>query len=198
VFRIDLLNDPLEQFQRWYEEAQLKSEPQPDAMLLATASAAAKPSARVVLYKGIAKKGFLFYTNYYSHKARDIAENPYAAAVFYWPLIQKQVRIEGQVELLTREESESYFSTRPYESKIGAWVSEQSQEIPNREYLLSRYKKYCETFPVEHEVRCPEYWGGYRLVPNRMEFWIAQAHRLHDRFVYSRRDAEWEIIRLAP
>lgn len=198
MFRIDLLNNPLEQFQRWYEEAKQKNEPKFDAMTLATASANAKPSARIVLYKGIIRGGFVFYTNYYSQKSRNMTENPQAAIVFYWPLIQKQVRAEGRVEQLTREESESYFATRPYESKIGAWISEQSQEIPSREYLLSRYKKYCETFPVEREVRCPDYWGGYCLIPDRMEFWIAQEHRLHDRFVYTKKNEEWEIIRLAP
>ena len=198
MFRIDLLNDPLEQFQRWYEEAKQKNERELDAMLLATANASGRPSARVVLHKGIGKGGFLFYTNYYSNKSHDMMENPFVATVFYWPIIGKQVRVEGKVERLTREESESYFEARPYESKIGAWASEQSREIPSRDYLLSQYQKYCEMFPPQREVRCPEYWGGYRLIPDRVEFWISQAHRLHDRFAYLKKDNKWEIIRLAP
>ncbi|QTS83934.1 pyridoxamine 5'-phosphate oxidase [Coxiella endosymbiont of Amblyomma nuttalli] len=194
--QLDLLNDPLEQFKLWHDEAEENKLSDPDAMTLATANLEGKPSARTVLYKGITKGGFLIFTNYYSRKALELAENPYATWMFYWPSIYKQVRGEGYVERLTREESEDYFETRPYESKISAWVSEQSQEIPSREYLISRYKKYREKF--EDEVFCPEYWGGFRLIPNRMEFWIEQDHRLHDRFCYLKEKHQWKIIRLAP
>ena len=196
MFQLDLLDDPLEQFKLWYDESGRNKVSNLDAMVLATADVKGKPSARTVLYKGITKGGFLVFTNYCSRKALELAENPYAAWIFYWPDIYKQVRGEGHVERLTREESEAYFETRPYESQISAWVSEQSQEIPNREYLISRYKKYREKF--EDEVRCPECWGGFRLIPDRMEFWIGQDHRLHDRFCYLKENRQWRIIRLAP
>ncbi|AKQ33629.1 pyridoxamine 5'-phosphate oxidase [Candidatus Coxiella mudrowiae] len=196
MFRLDLLEDPLKQFKLWYDEAVRKKVHDPPAMTLATANSKSRPTARTVLYKGITKGGFLFFTNYHSRKAIDLSENPYAAWVFYWPEIYKQVRGEGHVEKLMCEESETYFETRPYESQISAWISEQSQEIPNREYLLNRYKKYREKFP--EEVRCPEFWGGFRLVPTQMEFWTGQEHRLHDRFCYLKEDHKWRIIRLAP
>lgn len=200
MFRLDLLEDPLEQFKLWYEEAAtLKTVYDPLTMTLATANAKARPTARIVLYKGITKGGFLIFTNYYSQKGIDLAENPYAAWVFYWPEIYKQVRGEGHVEKLTYEESKTYFETRPYESQISAWVSEQSQEIPNREYLVNRYTKYRKTFPKEMGVQCPHFWGGFRLLPTRMEFWTGQDHRLHDRFCYFKEDNhKWRIIRLAP
>ena len=196
MFQLNFLDDPLEQFKLWYDEAGKNKINNHDAMVLATANLKGKPSARTVLYKDITKGGFLIFTNYYSRKALELAENPYAAWIFYWPDIYKQVRGEGHVERLTREESEAYFETRPYESKISAWVSEQSQEIPNREYLISRYKKYLEKF--ENEVCCPEYWGGFRLIPNQIEFWIGKDHRLHDRFCYVKENNQWRIIRLAP
>ena len=197
MFRLDLLDNPLEQFKRWYDEAGRNKISDPDAMVLATANLKGKPSARTILYKGIAKGGFLVFTNYNSRKALELAENPYAAWIFYWPDIYKQVRGEGYVERLTREESEAYFETRPHESQISAWVvSEQSQEIPSREYLISRYKKYREKF--EGEVRCPKYWGGFRLIPDRMEFWVGKDYRLHDRFCYLKENLQWRIVRLAP
>ncbi len=198
MFRIDLSDDPLEQFKRWYEEAKQKSGPNVDAMTLATADKAGRPSARIVLYKDISRGGFVFYTNYHSRKGIQISANPYAALVFYWPGIEKQVRVEGMLKQLAREESEAYFETRPYESKLSAWVSEQSQEIPDREHLTARYKKYRDLFSENEDVRCPEYWGGYRLNPDRMEFWIGREHRLHDRFVYVKKNDHWDIIRLAP
>ena len=196
MFQSDLLNDPLEQFKLWYDKAKKNKVSSLDAMVLATASLEGKPSARTVLYKGINNGGFLVFTNYHSRKALELAENPYAAWMFYWPDIYKQVRGEGHVERLTREESETYFATRPYESQITAWVSEQSQEIPSREYLISRYTKYLEKF--KNEVCCPKYWGGFRLMPSQIEFWIGKDHRLHDRFCYVKKNRQWRIIRLAP
>ena len=196
MFRLSLLNDPLEQFKLWYDEALRNEALHPDAMVLATADSQGKPSARTVLYKGISNGGFFFFTNYQSRKARELDENPQVAWVFYWPTIYKQVRAEGWVESLTREESENYFETRPYEIQIAAWVSEQSQEIPNREYLISRYKEYQENF--QSNVRCPKFWGGFRLIPDRMEFWIGQEHRLHDRFCYFKENQKWKIVCLAP
>lgn len=193
----DLLEDPLEQFKLWYGEA-IREEVHnlSAAMTLATTNLKGKPTARTVLYKGITKGGFLIFTNYYSRKVNDLLENPYAAWVFYWPKIYKQVRGEGHVKKLTRKESETYFKTRPYESQISAWISEQSQEIPNRKYLLNLHKKYRKKFP--EEIHCPKFWGGFRLVPTRMEFWIGQKHRLHNRFCYLKENQKWRIVQLAP
>lgn len=197
MFRFHLLNDPLEQFKLWYNEAVCSETFHSDAIMLATANLKGEPSVRTVLYKGISEGGFLFFTNYYSRKAQELSKNPKAAWVFYWPKIYKQVRGEGYVERLTREESKTYFETRSYKSQIVAWVSEQSQEIPSRKYLLKRYKKYQEKF--HHKVSCPEFWGGFRLIPSQMEFWIGQEHRLHERFCYLKKeDQVWKIVRLAP
>lgn len=193
---IAFLEDPIEQFLLWYSDAVRKKVQDPAAMTLATVNLNGMPSARTVLYKGISKGGFLIFTNFHSRKAKDLFVNPYAAWVFYWPKIYKQIRGEGYVQKLTREESEAYFETRPYENKISAWVSEQSQEIPSREYLLNLHKKYQKKFP--EEVPCPEFWGGFRLVPIRIEFWIGRQFRLHDRFCYFKQDDEWRIIRLSP
>lgn len=191
------LSDPLEQLRQWYTQAVEASEPHPDAITLATANKEGKPSARVVLYKGSDEKGIFIYTNYKSRKAQEMLENPFAALVFYWSGLYRQIRIEGKVERLTVEESQQYFSSRPYESQISAWVSEQSQPIPNREYLLERYEKYHQKFKPG-EVKCPDFWGGFRIVPERVEFWMGQDHRLHDRFCYLKKQNSWEIIRLAP
>ena len=196
--QIDLAADPLEQFKRWYAEAEKSSVSTLDAMMLATVDESCRPSIRVVLYKGLSKGGFVFYSNYHSRKGREIAENPNAALTFYWPDLEKQVRVEGKLSRLTRQESDAYFASRPYESQISAWVSEQSQEIKDRKHLLDRYKKYTTLFPEGTSVRCPEYWGGYRLVPEQIEFWIGREHRLHDRFVYKKAEKHWNIVRLAP
>ncbi|WP_423064147.1 pyridoxamine 5'-phosphate oxidase [Candidiatus Paracoxiella cheracis] len=194
----DLLSDPLKQFEHWYEEARKSGEESPDAMTLATANAKGCPSARVVLYKGIDKEGFLIFTNYNSRKSKELLENPHAALVFYWPKLYRQVRIEGKVKKITKAESQHYFNTRPYESKISAWVSEQSQEIPSREYLLERHIEGQQKFAEGEEVTCPDFWGGFRLVPDRMEFWLGAEHRLHDRFCYEKVGEQWKIKRLAP
>lgn len=193
----DLLLDPLEQFKQWYEKAKVQEDPNLDSMVLATVSTEGKPSVRVVLYKGISQGGFLIYTNYHSRKAQDLLANPSAALVFYWPKIYRQVRIEGEATKITKEESQQYFDTRHFESKIAAWVSEQSQTIPNREHLIKRHQKYRKEFKRD-EVRCPDFWGGFRISPISMEFWIGREYRLHDRFLYTKTKAEWEIVRLAP
>lgn len=192
-----LLPDPLQQLQRWYDDAVQKAEPHPDAMTLATADKQGYPSARIVLYKGIDEGGILIFTNYQSRKAIEMAENPHAALVFYWAGMYRQVRVEGTVKRISAEESQRYFLSRPYESQISAWISEQSQVIPDRDYLQTRYDKYHQKFPAG-KVRCPEFWGGFRLIPERMEFWIGREHRLHDRFCYRQRDGQWEMVRLAP
>ncbi|AJC50577.1 pyridoxamine 5'-phosphate oxidase [Coxiella endosymbiont of Amblyomma americanum] len=195
--QLHFLDDPLEQFKLWYQEA-VQKEHHPAAMTLATANLKGKPTARTVLYKGVTKSGFLFFTNHRSRKIRDLSENPYVAWVFYWPRIYRQICGEGCINSLTREETESYFKTRSYESQISAWISEQSQEIPDRKYLLDRQKQYRKAFPKE--VRCPNFWGGFRLMPTRMEFWIGRKHRLHDRFCYTKKNngQGWKVTRLAP
>ena len=169
----------------------------PEAMTLATASSDGRPSARIVLLKQVDDAGFVFYTNYRSAKARDLEDNPHAALVFYWSQFDRQVRIEGAVARTSREESQAYFKTRPRESQIGAWASPQSDVIPNREALDERVveldQRYCD-----REIDCPEHWGGYRLNPDRIEFWKGRLGRLHDRIVYERDGEGWKISRLAP
>jgi pyridoxamine 5'-phosphate oxidase len=192
-----LLADPLQQLQQWYVEAVQQKEPHPDALTLATANKQGRPSARIVLLKDIDDKGVVIYTNYHSRKAQEMLENPFAALVFYWPGLYRQVRVEGRVEKVSAAESGKYFSSRPYDSQISAWISEQSQVIPDREYLLARHEKYQQKFPAG-KVPCPEFWGGFRIIPDCIEFWIGQSHRLHDRFCYRKKGPQWEVSQLAP
>lgn len=189
--------DPITQFQRWFDDAIGANLPLPEAMTLATATADGKPSARVVLLKQVDHDGFVFFTNYRSAKAEDLDTNPYAALVFYWPQLDRQVRIEGSVVRTSAEESREYFRTRPRESQIGAWASAQSAVISGRDVLEQR-KSELEAFYRDREVDCPEYWGGYRLDPERIEFWKNRVGRLHDRILYTRAGSGWSITRLAP
>jgi pyridoxamine 5'-phosphate oxidase len=189
--------DPIKQFQTWLNEAFAAKLPLAEAMTLATATPDGKPSARMVLLKQVDQDGFVFYTNYNSAKAQQLDANPYAALVFYWPQLDRQVRVEGSVITTSAEESREYFATRPRESQIGAWASTQSEEIENREVLEQRAaeleKQYCD-----REIDCPEHWGGYRLKPQRIEFWKSRIGRLHDRILYQREGDSWTISRLAP
>jgi pyridoxamine 5'-phosphate oxidase len=189
--------DPIRQFQTWLNEAFAAKLPLAEAMTLATATPDGKPSARMVLLKQVDHDGFVFYTNYNSPKARQLDANPYAALVFYWAQLDRQVRVEGSISKTSAEESRAYFSTRPRESQIGAWASEQSEAIANRAVLEARAveleKEYCD-----REVDCPEHWGGYRLKPERIEFWKSRIGRLHDRILYQREGDSWTITRLAP
>ncbi|MDF3072007.1 MAG: pyridoxamine 5-phosphate oxidase [Polyangiaceae bacterium] len=191
--------DPLLVLQRWYEEAQANKDPLPDAMTLATASSDARPSARIVLFKGILRGGIFFVTNYQSRKARDLEENPRAALVLHFPTWERQVRVEGRVERTAPSESEAYFQSRPRGSQLGAWASPQSQPITSRAEIEARSQEVEHRF--EHSpVTRPEFWGGYLVIPEVVELWLGRADRLHDRFVY-RRDADanpWRIERLAP
>jgi pyridoxamine 5'-phosphate oxidase len=190
--------DPIRLFQIWFSDAKAAKLPMPDAMSLATATPDGRPSARMVLLKQVDDEGFVFFTNYRSAKAAQLDANPYAALVFYWAQLDRQVRVEGTVARTSAEESTAYFQTRPRESQIGAWASPQSEVISGRAVLEQRAgdleKQYCE-----REIDCPEYWGGYRLKPDRVEFWKSRAGRLHDRLLYER-DAKggWTIKRLAP
>ncbi len=191
-------SDPFKQFQRWFDEARAKVSPLPEAMTLATATTDGKPSARLVLLKQVDERGFVFYTNYRSSKARDLEANPLAALVLYWPQLERQVRVEGTVTRTSAAESEEYFRTRPRDSQIGALASPQSEVIPNRDALDKRLAE-LETEYRDREVERPEHWGGYRLNPERIEFWKGRPGRLHDRLLYERQpDGRWTIKRLAP
>jgi pyridoxamine 5'-phosphate oxidase len=168
-----------------------------NAMVLATSDSDNKPSARIILLKGFDKEGFVFYTNYDSRKGRQIAVNPNAALVFFWPALERQVRIEGRIEKTSRKESDEYFKIRPEGSNISAMISPQSQRIPNREYLEHLEQDHLNLYHNKTIDR-PENWGGYRLVPDLFEFWQGREHRLHDRFEYAWTSGGWEIYRLAP
>jgi len=191
-------HDPLEEVHRWYDEAVAAGLPEPDAMALATASSDGMPSVRIVLLKGIDDRGIQFFTNYGSRKGRELAANPRAAVTLYWRPLHRAVRLEGDVEQLTPEESDAYFDSRPRGSRLGAWASRQGTPIADREALLRSLAEAQERFPGE-EVERPEYWGGYRLVPNAVELWQGRENRLHDRVHWVRSDAgAWRTERLSP
>lgn len=194
----DLSHDPIEQFARWFAEAQAANVPELNAMTLATVSGTGGPSIRVVLLKACDSRGFTFYTNYNSRKGRDLAANPRAALCFFWQALERQVRIEGQVERVSTQESEDYFRTRPVAAQIGAWVSEQSTPITSRQHLVKLDCELTERFG-NGPVPRPEHWGGFRVVPQAIEFWQGRPSRLHDRFLYTRQSSgAWKRERLAP
>ena len=190
--------DPIKQFQLWLNDAIEAKLPLPEAMTLATATPDGRPSARMVLLKQIDHEGFVFFSNYRSPKAAQLDANPYAALVFYWVQLDRQVRVEGSVTTTSEQESRDYFQTRPRESQIGAWASAQSEVISGRDVLEQRARE-LETLYCDREVDCPEHWGGYRLKPERIEFWKSRVGRLHDRILYELQpDGSWTISRLAP
>lgn len=194
--RID--RDPIKQFQLWFDDAVAAKLPLPEAMSLATVTPDGRPTARMVLLKQVDIDGFVFYTNYESAKAKQLEVNPYAALVFYWPQLERQVRVEGKVTRTSAEESSAYFKTRPRESQIGAWASPQSEVISAREVLEQRARELAEQY-CDREIDCPSNWGGYRLKPDRIEFWKGRVGRLHDRMLYELQpDRTWSIKRLAP
>jgi pyridoxamine 5'-phosphate oxidase len=190
--------DPLVQFQSWFDDAVAAGIPMPEAMTLATASLDGRPSSRMVLLKQADAAGFVFYTNYQSRKARELEANSFAALVFYWQKLDYQVRIEGPVERTSTAESDEYFATRPRESQLGALASPQSEVVADREVLESRFAELAESYSGR-VVERPEHWGGYRLRPERIEFWKSRPGRLHDRLLYERQsDGAWQRTRLAP
>jgi pyridoxamine 5'-phosphate oxidase len=193
----DVAADPFEQFGRWWNDAIAAEVEEVNAMTLATASKDGIPSARIVLLKGYDEQGFVFFTNYESTKGKELMANPNAALVFFWRELERQVRIEGRVEKVSSEESDEYFHSRPEGSRIGAWSSPQSAIITNRTIIETNVTQYSKRFEG-HEIPRPEHWGGYRVIPNKFEFWQGRSSRLHDRFQYKKDREQWLRNRLAP
>jgi pyridoxamine 5'-phosphate oxidase len=194
----EVKQDPINQFDKWFNDAVAAAVLEPNAMTLATATHNGLPSARIVLLKGFNKEGFMFYTNYLSRKGKEMAKNPMASVVFFWPELERQVRIEGTIEKLSREQSEEYFHSRPKASQLGAVVSAQSQEIVGRKVLEEKMAELEKEYE-DKEVPKPSYWGGYIIKPRLVEFWQGRRSRLHDRIVYKKIDNKnWKIVRLAP
>jgi pyridoxamine 5'-phosphate oxidase len=194
----DTLANPIEQFQKWFKEAQQAEVMEVNAMCLSTVDAEGRPDARIVLLKDVTDRGFTFYTNYESHKGHELERTPFAALTFFWPELQRQIRIRGAVEKVSEATSEEYFQSRPRGSQIGAWTSPQSQEISGRGTLEVREKEFEERFKGK-EIPKPDHWGGYRVSPEAIEFWQGRPSRLHDRIFYKvQSSGDWKRSRLAP
>lgn len=195
----DIVDDPIEQFAQWYDSALAAGVPEPEAMTLSTATCDGRPSARIVLLRGFDHGGFRFFTNYASRKGKELVDNPFAALTFYWPQLERQVRIEGDVQKLRDAESDTYFQSRPRNSRIGAIISPQSESIANREVLEQRFAEYQKKYSENESIPRPSNWGGYRLKPSQIEFWQGRPSRLHDRIQFRHlANGSWSIERLAP
>lgn len=190
--------NPIEQFEKWFQEAMSSSIPEPNALTLSTVSEDGRPSGRIVLLKGVEKGKFVFYSNYQSQKGKELEKNPACGLTFFWPELERQVRIEGIASRADSASSERYFQSRPLESQVGAWASPQSAIISNREILDERVKKIQEKFEGLEKLPKPNQWGGYEVEPLKIEFWQGRPNRLHDRIVFTKVDDAWQIHRLAP
>lgn len=190
-------DDPILFFKNWLKEAENSGIILPESMSVSTSTKEGRPSSRMVLLKEVDQKGFVFFTNYGSRKADELEANPFAALLFHWNMLQRQVRIEGRIERVSHEESEAYFHSRGRGSQIGAWASKQSELLDERQKLVDSVKYYENKFAGK-EIPLPEFWGGYRVIPKSIEFWQGKADRLHDRFVYTQQDSTWSITRLNP
>lgn len=188
--------NPFEQFKVWFDDAVNFPMMEPNAMALSTVSSDGRPSSRIVLLKRYDENGFVFFTNYESRKGKELETNPYASLLFYWDKLERQIRIEGITEKISIEESDDYFQSRPYESRLGAWASKQSEVLPSRFTLIREVAKLLVKYPAK--VPLPPFWGGYRLKPDMFEFWQGRPSRLHDRIRYSNRGGLWIIERLYP
>lgn len=194
----DVMGSPMQQFEKWFQEALESVVYEPTAMVLSTVNVRNEPSSRTVLLKDIKPEGFSFYTNYTSRKGEDMADNPRVALLFFWQELQRQVRIEGVVEKLSESESDEYFKSRPRGSQIGAMASPQSQVLPNRQALETKVQELTVQYSGETALERPKNWGGYLVKPVRIEFWQGRESRLHDRIVYVMNGDQWEVKRLAP
>lgn len=192
----DVAQDPIEQFRRWFEQAKSAECPEPNAMTVASANKDGIPSARVVLLKEVDHQGFVFFTNYLSQKGKELTENPHAALLFHWHELERQVRIEGRVQKLDQNLSDEYYASRPLDSRIGAWASPQSEVIPGRTTLIAKAAEFGLKFGLNPPR--PPHWGGFLVIPNKIEFWQGRPSRLHDRICFSKENDHWKIVRLAP
>ena len=195
---IDVHPDPFTQFHNWMDLAIESNIVEPNAMTLATADGKGIPSARIVLLKHYDEQGFCFFTNYTSRKGQDIAQNPHASIVLHWKELERQVCIRGRVEKVSPADSETYFHMRPHKSQIGAVASKQSNAIPDRLWLENREQELLQTYPEGTEIPLPDFWGGYRIIPEYIEFWQGRTSRLHDRIVYTKDAEDWKLDRLSP